>query len=96
MAQQGKASKKDSLMLTKKKADLSYRIVDDMFTAFYPNTLAGEEAWKVIAAQNEGTGKVLSAHVKSTIRQLRDAGYSVAKESAPHVIDDELMAALAA
>jgi hypothetical protein len=78
------------------RSDLSYRVVDSMFTAFYANTPSGEEAWKVIAAQNEGTGKVLSVHVESTIQQLRDAGYTVDAASATDVSDDELMAALAA
>lgn len=77
-------------------ADLSYRVVDNMFTAFYPNTPAGVEAWKVIASHTDGTGKVFSAHVESTIQQLRDAGYSVVKATAPNISDDELMAALAA
>jgi hypothetical protein len=76
-------------------ADISYRAVDDMFTAFYPNTIPGEEAWKVIASQNEGIGKVLTSHLESTIRQLRDAGYTVAEAVAWNVSDDELMDALA-
>lgn len=51
----------------------------DMFTAFLPNTLAGEEAWRELAAQTENTGKVFNSHAKSTIQQLRDAGYTVRK-----------------
>lgn len=74
--------------------DQSYRIVDDMFTAFYPNTTAGQEAWKVIAAQCDGTGKVLHSHVESTIHQLREAGYTVGKTAPPDVSDDELIDAL--
>jgi len=77
-------------------ADISYRVVDDMFTAFYPNSTAGEEAWRVIAAQNEGTGKVLTGHVESTIRQLRNAGYTVAEAISLDISEDELMAALVA
>jgi hypothetical protein len=75
--------------------DISYRAIDDMFTAFYPNTPSGEEAWKVIASQNEGAGKVLTSHLESTIRQLRDAGYTVAEVVALNVSDNELMDALA-
>lgn len=58
--------------------DLHY-IQGDMFTTFIPNTLAGEEAWRVMAAQTENTGKVFNHHAKSTIQQLRDAGYTVRK-----------------
>lgn len=75
--------------------DLSYSAIDNMFTAFFANTPAGEQVWKVIAAQSEGTGKVLTAHVESTIRQIRAAGYSVAKEALPNDDGDELLAALA-
>jgi uncharacterized protein with von Willebrand factor type A (vWA) domain len=76
--------------------DLSYRVVDSMFTAFYPNTPDGVKAWKIIAAHNNGTGMVLATHVDSTIRQLRDAGYSVNKTATSNLDDDELLASLVA
>jgi len=62
--------------------DLTYT-TDDMFTRFYPETKAGEEAWRVIAEQTEGSGAVLTIHAKATIAQLRKAGYSVRK-ARPH------------
>ncbi len=75
--------------------DIAYRSVDDMFTAFYPNTPAGEDAWKKISAQTDGTGKVLNSHVESTVQQLREAGYTVSKDaSTPVKNDDELLAEL--
>jgi hypothetical protein len=61
------------------KADVTYvNSADGLFTSFYPNTPAGEEAWKVInATPGAENGKVLSAHAESTIAQLRKAGYTV-------------------
>lgn len=58
--------------------DLTY-FDDGLFTRFMPETPAGETAWRVIAGQTEGTGKVLTIHADDTCRQLRAAGYSVAK-----------------
>lgn len=75
-------------------ADISYRAVDDMFTAFYPNTPAGQEAWKEIAAESEGTGKVFTQQAEGVIAQLREAGYSVAEAELPAESADDLMAAL--
>lgn len=78
-------------------ADLTYRAIDSMFIAFYPNTPAGETAWNVIATNTDGTGKVANAHVESTIQQLREAGYSVTKGDAQDEEDDDkLLAALVA
>lgn len=70
------------------KTDLTYSQSDDMFTAFYPNTKAGEDAWKTIAQDTDGTGKVLNQHVGSVVQQLRDAGYTV--EKMPAVSDNEV------
>ncbi|WP_186083661.1 hypothetical protein [Burkholderia gladioli] len=74
--------------------DLSYRASDDMFTMFYANTPAGEEAWRELAAQTEGTGKVLTQHVDDTVRQLREAGYTVEAGTLPTESADELLAQL--
>ncbi|HEY8097000.1 MAG TPA: hypothetical protein VIE65_13035 [Methylobacter sp.] len=71
--------------------DISYRAVDGMFTAFFPNTPAGKNAWEVIAAKNEGTGKIFTAHAESLIHQLRDAGYTVSEADSIVMTDDELM-----
>lgn len=57
-------------------ADLSYHDLG-LFTAFYPNTKAGEKAWREIARHTEGTGKVLSVDLAETLASLRKAGYSV-------------------
>ena len=56
--------------------DLVY-LKSGMFATFIPNTSAGEDAWRSIAAQTDGTGKVLMSQLKSTLSQLRGAGYSV-------------------
>jgi len=75
-------------------SDISYRAVDEMFTAFYPNTKAGEDAWKVMA-ENDGTGKVLTAHVADVVRQLREKGYTVRELDPPAAGgDDALLAEL--
>lgn len=58
--------------------DLEYSS-DGLFTTFLPNTHAGEQAWRELAAQTEGTGKVFQHHTESTVEQLRKAGYTVAK-----------------
>lgn len=82
-------------VLSEAAIDITYRAVDDMFTVFYPNTKAGEEAWKIIAA-DDGTGKVLTAHAESVISQLREKGYTVAKAKNVAVDEDALLNALAA
>lgn len=56
--------------------DLTYK-TSGMFTMFFPDTPAGETAWREIARQTEGTGKILTAHLAGTLRQLRKAGYKV-------------------
>lgn len=51
-----------------------------LFTSFIPCTPDGEGAFKeVCSAQGDGTGKVLSMHLQSTLQQLRKAGYTVGK-----------------
>lgn len=78
--------------------DLTY-FDDGLFTRFMPSTPAGETAWRVIAGQTDGTGKVLTIHAASTCQQLRTAGYSVAKgkRAAPAEGDeDALLSALEA
>lgn len=59
-------------------ADLHYT-KSSMFVMFVANTKAGEEAWKAIAAQTEGTGKIFHSQLESTLAQLRKAGYTVRK-----------------
>lgn len=57
--------------------DLHYQNMG-MFTAFYPCTPDGINAFNEICkAQGDNTGKVLTMHIKATIKQLREAGYKV-------------------
>ena len=77
--------------------DLTYSRSCGLFWMFFAETGAGAEAWAKIAAQTDGTGKVMAAHLGSTLRQLRAAGYVVARAAKPAadtMSDDELMAAL--
>ena len=68
------------------KTDLTY-LPQGLFTTFFPETPAGEDAWRVIAAE-DGSGKVLTIHLVSTIRQIKRAGLTVAK--ARRVSADEI------
>jgi hypothetical protein len=76
------------------KPDLTYRQLDDLFTAFYPETPAGEQAWNEMAAHTDGTGKVLNGQVDGTIAQLRAAGYTVEPGAAPAQSIDDVLAEL--
>ena len=62
-------------------SDLSYtQSTDALFITFYPNTSEGEKAWKVMnSTPGAQGGKVLAAHIDSTIEQLRKAGYTVSQ-----------------
>lgn len=74
--------------------DLTY-IDQGLFTAFMPESKAGEDAFRAICkAQVDHTGKVLTAHAKATIAQLRKAGYSVKKQGKVVEISDDELAAL--
>ena len=76
-------------------ADLTYKN-QGMFTAFMPESKAGEDAFRAICkAQGDHTGKVLTVHAKATIAQLRKAGYSVKKQGkVTEISADELEALL--
>lgn len=74
---------------SKKSPDLTYREADG-FTVFVPETDAGKEAWNEMANDTDGTGKVLTIHAKSTIAQLRAAGYVVEKSKNTASMDDIL------
>ena len=58
--------------------DLIY-LKQGIFTAFFPQTKVGESAWIELARATENTGKVFTAHLPQVLKQLREAGYSVAK-----------------
>lgn len=60
------------------KTDLEY-LTTGLFTSFFPNTRNGEEAWREIAKQTDGTGKIFTMHLKDTLKQLRKAGLVVKK-----------------
>jgi hypothetical protein len=58
------------------KTDLTY-LKQGMFTAFIPESQEGKDAWREIAKQTEGTGKVLTVQLPAVLSQLRKAGYTV-------------------
>ena len=65
--------------------DITY-IDQGLFTAFIPQTKAGEDAFREIcrvqgelSGTDDHTGKVFTIHAKQTIQQLRKAGYKVGK-----------------
>lgn len=60
-------------------ADLTY-LTQGMFTAFFPETKKGKEAWRTIATTPgcEG-GNILTIHLVNVIRQIKRAGLTVAK-----------------
>lgn len=75
-------------------ADLTYWR-DSMFTRFLPNTHAGETAWDEMAKE-DGVAAVFRHQEAATLRQLRAAGYTVAKEpKAAPMSPDEIDAMLA-
>lgn len=82
--------------MTMRDADLTYR-EDGPFTAFLPESAAGEAAWRRMAELTDGTGKVLAIHAEGVLSQLRAAGYVVRKASPVRplaISDHELLAAL--
>ena len=58
-------------------SDLIYT-QNGFFTRFVPNTKEGEEAYNEIY-RITGDGAVRNDHLKTTLKQLRDAGYKVSK-----------------
>jgi len=74
--------------------DLTY-ITDGMSTRFIPQTTAGENAWRELAAQNDGVATVFNFHAQAVIAQLRGAGYKVAKAKREKVSMGEIDALLA-
>ena len=66
-----------------------------LFTAFTPQSKAGEDAWRELASQTEGAGKVFTAQLSATLSALRAAGYAVSKAQKPSEKEiDVLMAEL--
>jgi len=79
------------------KTDMTYS-KQGLFTAFFPQSESGEDAWRELAKQTERTGKVLTVHLPAVLAQLRKAGYSVeqAKRKRPEVILLEIAGLMAA
>ena len=61
--------------------DITYS-VDGMFTRFYPETPCGKDVW-IEMAKEDGVAAVLNFEAQSIIRQIRKAGYKVAKAKPP-------------
>jgi len=60
------------------KNDLTY-LNQGLFTAFFPESPAGDKVWQEIASQTDGTGKIFTIHLKNTLKQLKKAGFKIAK-----------------
>ena len=75
-------------------ADLVYH-KQGLFTAFIPQSKVGEDAWRELANQTQGTGKVFTAQLPATLSALRAVGYAVSKAKKPSEKEiDGLMAEL--
>lgn len=75
-------------------ADLVYH-KQGIFAAFIAQSKAGEDAWRELASQTQGTGKVFTAQLPATLSALRVAGYTVSKAKNPSKKEiDDLMAEL--
>lgn len=61
-----------------KDVDLTYT-QDSLFTRFFPESKIGESAWNEIAKYHGGVANIPNNQSKSTISQLRRAGYVVVK-----------------
>lgn len=76
--------------------DLQY-IDKGLFTSFIPVSSAGENAWRELAEQTDGTGTVFTFQAKAYITQLRAVGYKVSKAKPAKITAaeiDELLAEL--
>lgn len=78
--------------------DMTYACHDGMWTRFYPETPAGDDAYNVMAkADKDGVVAFLSHQVPGVLSQLRKAGLTVRKAGKPKPISDadleELLAA---
>lgn len=62
------------------KPDLTYACFDGIWTKFFPETKAGEDAWQVMAkADPQGVVAFLPLQVPGVIAQLKAAGLHVTK-----------------
>lgn len=58
--------------------DITYRD-EGLFVTFFPETPAGEDAWRTMAESNDGVARFLAPMRAGIVAQLRAAGYRVAK-----------------
>lgn len=60
--------------------DLTYSCPDGIWTRFFPETPAGEDAWRTMAAADaQGVVAFLAVQVPGVLSQLRAAGLRVCK-----------------
>ena len=78
-------------------SDLTYTN-DGTFARFMPQSKAGEDAWREIAAHCGGVANIPLHHLPSTLAQLRKAGFSVRKASTRResMSSDEILDAIMA
>lgn len=70
--------------MTVTKPDLTYSAPDGIWTRFYPETDAGEKAWRAMAdAMPDGVVAFLPAQVPGVLAQLRASGFIV-RNAKPH------------
>lgn len=77
--------------------DMTYSCTDGIWTRFFPETAAGDDAYNVMArADAQGVVAFLAHQVPGVLRQLRAAGLTVVKSKpAKPLTVDELDAMLA-
>lgn len=68
--------------------DLHYTL-DGLFIRFYANTDAGEQAWRVMAAESRNAC-FYAFQAKAILKQLKDAGYTVRKIKPKAVTQSEI------
>lgn len=64
-----------------------------IFTSFYPETDEGQKAYAQIC-ETLGSATVLNLHLKSTLQQLRKAGYIVRVAKAVQMSDGDILEGL--
>jgi hypothetical protein len=73
------------------KTDLTYK-TEGLFTSFYPETPAGDQAIGELMAVN-GNNKILTIFAPQLLQALKEAGYSLrkAREAKQKMSDDQLL-----
>lgn len=76
------------------RSDLTYRLdAGSMWVRFYPETEAGECAWREMA-KADGVAAVLPMHLPSVLAQLKAAGYVVRQDRSKLPSVDDVLAEL--